>query len=144
MNEHVHPQIKAILDAFQPLTDCISMTEARTGKTHALKGETPLQHAKRIAAALHPCPAPKQIERLAANIEKADSLPDKMGKAIEAFRTAREKQLIERAIRSGKWQQGLHTSDGRPVSESGVELDHDDHYHDKREKRTEDFDAGQE
>lgn len=144
MNERTDPKMEAILKAFQPLTDCITTVERATGKTTALRGETPLQHAKRLSADLHPCPAPKQIANLAADIQAADSLPDKMGKAIEAFRTVREKQLIERAVRSGKWQQGLHTSDGRPVSESGVELDHDDHYHDKREDRTVDFDAGQE
>ena len=97
MNDHVHPTMRSILDAFAPLATGASEISARCGKPLPLPGETPLAHAKRLAKALHPCPKPAQIEKLAADIEAADDLPERMGKAIKAFSEAEYQRDQKRA-----------------------------------------------
>ena len=96
MNEHVDPTMRGILDAFAPLATGASEISARFGKPLPLPGETPLDHAKRLSKALHPCPAPRQIAKLAANIEAADDLPERMGKAIRNFREAFDEREYQR------------------------------------------------
>lgn len=118
MNEHVHPTMRSILDAFAPLATGASEISARFGKPLPLPGETPLAHAKRITTALnHPSPAPKQIAKLAADIEAADTLPQRMGNAIRSF----NETDFQKRQKAAQWERDIEACDAHDAAKEEAE-----------------------
>lgn len=118
MNDHVDPTMQGILNAFAPLAFAASEISARFGKPLPLPGETPLAHAKRITTALnHPSPAPKQIEKLAADIEAADTLPERMGNAIRAF----NETDFQRRQKAAQWERDIEACDAHDAAKEEAE-----------------------
>lgn len=116
-NRHVDPVFQGILNAFAPLATGASEIFARSGKPLPLPGETPLDHAKRLSNALHPCPAPKQIEKLAKDIEAADDLPERMGKAIRAF----NETDFQKRQKLAQWEADIERCDQRDYEREQAE-----------------------